>query len=133
MSMEVSGSIDAPEIPIAIAATAEYARRAEAAKVRAENAATSLETAVSTIGLATGTATTAAQTASDKAAAANTAAMTAGASASVAVEASARVEAAMNGIATISVPALPHILDGLMPAMLFSAPSGAQMLNGLYV
>ncbi len=44
----------------------------------------------------------------------------------------ALVQVAMEQIAAISVPALPHLLDGLMPIVLISVPSGAVMLNGQY-
>lgn len=44
----------------------------------------------------------------------------------------AEIQAAAAQIAAVAVPALPHVLDGLMPVALFSAPSGAMMLGGAW-
>ncbi len=54
------------------------------------------------------------------------------ASAQTASTALALIQAAQIAIAAVAVPSLPHLLDGLMPGELLSAPSGAVMHAGVY-
>ncbi|WP_333822869.1 phage head spike fiber domain-containing protein [Pinisolibacter sp.] len=56
----------------------------------------------------------------------------AGGATATAPEILAEIQAAAVSVAAVSVPALPHVLDGLPPVALFSAPSGAMMSGGAY-